>query len=263
MSSPSRCASSLILASLFWAAQPFVVHDGNQAHSLMTPALPTKYRPSCIISSTRLMVVADYEEKEQQKYHVPNNNNNNHHHHQPPNNADAAWIPTESGGFLPNLNRHILFRRPTSANTSTAKMAESVTPPSKVIQIDGTDEYRKHVVEEKDRLICVRFHAPWCRACKAVAPAFRKMAKVYSSSVKFVEVPMTNNNAYLHQGLGIPSLPFVHLYHPELGLVEQQKIGKKKFPLFRQTLLHYVKGSCDLLEQDGEEEKGEESTTRA
>jgi len=69
-------------------------------------------------------------------------------------------------------------------------------------------------------------------------------------NVLFVEVPVTEKNSDLHQGLGVPSLPFCHIYHPTAGLVEEMKILKPQFSQLKKTLQWYVYGSCDL--PDGE-----------
>jgi hypothetical protein len=68
----------------------------------------------------------------------------------------------------------------------------------------------------------------------------------------FVDVPVTNDNASLHQGLGVPSLPFGHIYHPTAGLVEEVRLTRKFVPEFAKTLEHYIRGSCPLPEDFAE-----------
>ena len=69
----------------------------------------------------------------------------------------------------------------------------------------------------------------------------------------FVDVPVTPENADLHQGLGVPSLPFGHIYHPTRKLVEELKISKKHFPFFARTLKTYIDGECVLhYDEEGE-----------
>ena len=83
-----------------------------------------------------------------------------------------------------------------------------------------------------------------------MAPGFYRLANLYPD-VSFVQVPVTNKNTNLHQGLGVPSVPFGHIYHPTAGLVEEMKISRKYFSNFEDTLAMYVKGSCDLKD-DGD-----------
>ena len=65
---------------------------------------------------------------------------------------------------------------------------------------------------------------------------------------------MEKDNAVLHQGLGVPSLPFGHIYHPTAGLVEEVKINKQVFTTFERVLETYVKGYCDVTyQEDGDD----------
>ena len=84
------------------------------------------------------------------------------------------------------------------------------------------------------------------QACKAIRPLFYRLAHE-NSNVLFVEVPVTETNANLHQGLGIPSLPYGHIYSPDGGLVEELKITRPHFPKFAHKLSSYIKGSCELV----------------
>lgn len=100
------------------------------------------------------------------------------------------------------------------------------TRPGNVKVVTTLEEYKEHIGGEKDKLIVVRFYATWCKACRAAAPPFYRLANTFTE-VQFVEVPVTETNANLHQGLGIPSLPYSHIYHPDGGLVQELKMTKK------------------------------------
>lgn len=120
--------------------------------------------------------------------------------------------------------------------------------PGNVLHVSTLEEYKKVIGTNKDeKLIVVRFYAPWCKACKAIAPAFYRLASLYSNTL-FIDVPVTPENANLHQGLGVPSLPYAHIYHPNGGLVEEMKISKKHFPNFARSLKFYVQGGCNIDE---------------
>lgn len=114
--------------------------------------------------------------------------------------------------------------------------------------VETLEEFKKVICSNKDdKLIVVRFYAPWCKACKAIAPAFYRLASLYTDAL-FIDVPVTPDNANLHQGLGVPSLPFAHIYHPTGGLVEELKISKKHFANFARSLKFYVQGGCSIEE---------------
>ena len=153
---------------------------------------------------------------------------------------NEAWVATSNGGFLPKI--------PQIFKDKLAPGRRKTAVPTEVVTIQ---EYKAVVADEKEQMVCVRFYAPWCKACKAVQQPFRKLCRDHPS-VKFVEVPLTKENAFLHEGLGIPSLPYGHIYHPEAGLVEERKIKKKEFPEFEQALGTYVKGFCEVEYPDGD-----------
>ncbi|KAL7427926.1 hypothetical protein ACHAXM_002423 [Skeletonema potamos] len=136
------------------------------------------------------------------------------------------------GGFVPKF-----LKRPTEGRPDVD---------TSVQLIDTIQDYKKEVVDEEDRIVVVRFFAPWCKSCKASHPHFKKLVSRYSPHVKFVEVPLTKETAYIHEGLGVPSVPFGHIYHPDAGLVEEKKINKRVFGEFSNALDSYVNGSCDL-----------------
>lgn len=141
------------------------------------------------------------------------------------------WIETK-GGFIANLR------------TKKRKQQKKL---EWIHFVDTIEDYKSTVVDEKSCIVVVRFFASWCRSCKASEPLFKRMAGSYGSDVvKFVEVPLTKETAYIQEGLGVPSVPYGHIYHPEVGLVEEMKISKPNFREFRDKLKTYVKGSCDL-----------------
>jgi len=73
---------------------------------------------------------------------------------------------------------------------------------------------------------------------------------------------VTNDNADLHQGLGVPSLPYGHIYQPSVGLVEELKISRRHFRGFARMVRWYDKGLCDLEERTETVGGGEENDVR-
>merc|ERR1711935_812806 len=126
--------------------------------------------------------------------------------------------------------------------------------------IDNIMDYKSIVVDEEKSIVVVRFFASWCRSCRASEPLFKNMVSRYSPSsassdgerpVKFVMVQLTKDTAYLQEGLGVPSIPYVHVYYPECGLVEESKFSKGYYGDFTPVLESYIAGSCDLpLEEE-------------
>eukprot|EP00525_Craspedostauros_australis_P000243 CAMPEP_0198129050 /NCGR_PEP_ID=MMETSP1442-20131203/50802_1 /TAXON_ID= /ORGANISM="Craspedostauros australis, Strain CCMP3328" /LENGTH=250 /DNA_ID=CAMNT_0043789357 /DNA_START=59 /DNA_END=811 /DNA_ORIENTATION=- len=117
--------------------------------------------------------------------------------------------------------------------------------PANVCEVETLAEYKTVVGDEATRLVCVRFYAPWCKACKAMEPYYYRLAQRYPQ-VQFVNVPATERNTNLHQGLGVPSLPFGHIYHPQGGLVEEMRITRPFLKELEQRLQSHVQMSCPL-----------------
>ena len=69
------------------------------------------------------------------------------------------------------------------------------------------------------------------QTCHAIRPSFDRAASS-NPHVMFVDVPVLESNANLHQGLGVESIPFGHIYHPEEGLVEEKRLSRKTFSEF-------------------------------
>mmetsp|Transcript_11207 Transcript_11207/g.12834 ORF Transcript_11207/g.12834 Transcript_11207/m.12834 type:complete len:214 (-) Transcript_11207:47-688(-) len=156
---------------------------------------------------------------EDQRERIVNNNDNN----------DDEWTKVE-GGFLPRVR----FKK---------------RPPKKFLtKVSNLIDYKHEVVDCEEDIVVVKFYAPWCRSCKAMEPLYKRLAYTKSSaSVKFVQVPITQDNTVLHQGLGVPSVPFGHIYHKDAGLVEELKIKKKEFSNFEKILQTYMDGECELV----------------
>jgi thiol-disulfide isomerase/thioredoxin len=144
-----------------------------------------------------------------------------------------------------------------------------------ILQINDIQQYKQQVVDANDAsVVVVRFYAAWCKACKAVESSFYRLPNEFPSTIKFVEVPLTKENAYLHKGLGVSSLPFAHIYYnpnyecntedsestkqqqqqPSCTLVEELKIGKSHFREFKRTLRSYVDQECEVYYHSSPEE---------
>jgi len=155
--------------------------------------------------------------------------------------ADPPLNEASSPDFAKRM-RQIVFKKQKKASL-----------PQGITEIETLEEYKRVVADEADKLTVVRFYAPWCRACRAVAPQYYRLPKQYDN-VQFVQVPANQDNARLHQGLGVPSLPYGHIYHPTAGLVEELKMTKKHFKNFDGILQSYVDRECplgDIDEQTG------------
>jgi hypothetical protein len=85
-----------------------------------------------------------------------------------------------------------------------------------------------------------------------MAPSYYKLSNdLESKNVKFVDCPVTPKTAELHTALGITSIPFAHVYHPDVGLVEERKLSRARgnYSNFEKVVKTYVEQSCDVTEE--------------
>lgn len=162
---------------------------------------------------------SDKEKKNSKNDKMSNNNDDD-------DDDDDEWTPIQ-GGFIPNFLRKI-------------------RPKRNVQLVENLMDYKNVVVDEPEKLVVVRFFATWCRSCKASENHFRKLVSKFTNDVKFVEVPLTKETAYMLEGLNVKTVPFAHIYHPEAGLVEEMRASKRYSSELQKKVLSYVVGSCDL-----------------
>mmetsp|Transcript_14102 Transcript_14102/g.23501 ORF Transcript_14102/g.23501 Transcript_14102/m.23501 type:complete len:218 (-) Transcript_14102:1083-1736(-) len=128
-----------------------------------------------------------------------------------------------------------------------------------VQRVESIQQFKDVVINEPNQITVVRFFASYCKSCQASAPLFYKLAFSYAThdsplarNVKFVEVPLTKQTKLLHEALGIPSLPFSHIYHPDAGLCEERAVSKKHIADVEECLRCYVFGECQLPDDPGD-----------
>lgn len=214
---------------------------------------------STTTTTSRFAVLEFFEaEKEEKKRKDGQNSNNSNSNDKKK--KDRSWIPVK-GGFLPNFRNNKEKQgpppqllpsssvvTPSAPSKDTDKNKDKDQSPA-VITVTTMDDYKRVVAQEDHKLVCVRFYAPWCRACKAMEAPFQRLART-TPQVKFVQVPLMDSTAMLHQGLGVPSLPFGHVYHPQAGLVEEQSLNKKHIKDFTNLLQTYIDGECQIPQDE-------------
>lgn len=110
-------------------------------------------------------------------------------------------------------------------------------------------EFNSVVREERERIVVVRFHATYCKACQAIRVAYERLVKQSPENiVKFVDVSITNKSN-LGEELGVPGVPFGHIYVPGAGLVEELLMSRRHMAKFKKVLGWYVNEICDIPEE--------------
>merc|ERR1711939_1297799 len=97
--------------------------------------------------------------------------------------------------------------------------------------IDTTEDYHALIEEATaaNRIVVIKHYASWCRACKAMAPKFTRLAEDWSD-VEFYEI-LFDNNKKLCKSLGIKILPFMEIVGGSNGKVESFTCGPSKISL--------------------------------
>lgn len=174
-----------------------------------------------------------------------------------------------------------------TASSSSSPMKKNTTPTTmRIRQLSNIKDYKHYVVDDVDphqiTITVVRFYAPWCRACQAIQQRYYRLAQQYEQRrpleeatapsfhhsrsspsnvvVRFMECPVTKDNAILHQGLGVPSLPYGHIYHSQVGLVEEMKLNKNVFTNFESILASYVNGYCTVTYDNNIHDENDDTT---
>lgn len=121
--------------------------------------------------------------------------------------------------------------------------------PEHVHEVTSLHEFKHTVTLESEQVTAVRFYAGWCRACRAIEPRFYRLGRQYPD-VKYAQVPVTSENAGLHEALGVETLPLGRIYHPTAGLVEEMSIHRKNWVAFEKILQSYNDAECALPDMD-------------
>jgi len=108
----------------------------------------------------------------------------------------------------------------------------------KITSLKTPDEYRAFLSANPEKLVVMKFYAPWCRACKGLEPKFKKIALDDTHSVIFSQFDVQKNKDFV-KSLGILALPNVHFYGNG-DLVESFPCGPSKVPVLRKKLGEYV-----------------------
>lgn len=144
---------------------------------------------------------------------------------------------------------------------------------SSIQRLESPSDFKSSVLDEKDSLVVVRFSADACPSCRATTPLFRRWSrdKEHQSDdapsstnrdkleIKIVEMPLNKaTSTFIQDNLNVEQLPYCHLYHPKMGLVEEQLVmNKVDFNSFVECVDKWASGdvtadydSCILCSKD-------------
>jgi len=128
---------------------------------------------------------------------------------------------------------------------SSSRVVSSVKKQSNNIHMVITlDDFREKLKENEDRLLVVRFYSHFCKSCQAITPRFNRLAR-RNPKVSFLDIPITKDNKDLSEANGVIAVPYAHIYAPNMGLVDEMRIGKMYWDDFEDSFDSYIKGYCN------------------
>jgi thiol-disulfide isomerase/thioredoxin len=116
-----------------------------------------------------------------------------------------------------------------------------------IYDILNADQHNAWLKANPDKLMVIKFFAPWCRACKSVEPKYIQISKDEKYSdipIIFGQLSVQHNKAYV-KSLGIMALPSIQIYAGSEGLVENFPCGPSKIPMLKRKLTDTINAKVD------------------
>ncbi|KAL3826770.1 hypothetical protein ACHAXA_000596 [Cyclostephanos tholiformis] len=116
-----------------------------------------------------------------------------------------------------------------------------------IYEIANADQHNAWIRANPDKLMVVKFYAPWCRACKSVEPKFLQISKdpAYAGiPIIWGQLSVQHNKAFV-KSLDIMALPSIQIYAGSEGLVETFPCGPSKVPMLRRKITETINDKID------------------
>lgn len=116
-----------------------------------------------------------------------------------------------------------------------------------IYEIINADQHNAWLKANPDKLMVIKFFAPWCRACKSVEPKYIQISKddkYKDIPIIFGQLSVQHNKAYV-KSLGIMALPSMQIYAGSEGLVENFPCGPSKIPMLKRKLTDTINAKVD------------------
>jgi len=165
----------------------------------------------------------------------------------------SGWKRTSAFALTETLRWEMRSTLTTSDDETETAKAERVLPdfPSRlengIYDIQNDAQHTAWLQANQDKLMVMKFYAPWCRACKSVEPKFvmiSKDKKYASVPIVFGQMSVQHNKAFI-KSLGIVALPSIQMYAGAEGLVENFPCGPSKIPLLKRKLTETINAKVD------------------
>jgi len=119
----------------------------------------------------------------------------------------------------------------TTATTTTKKVSSKKKKKPTIYNLKTLDDLQ-YFLEDDDRLVAIKFYAPWCKSCQRLGQHFQKLAielgdgivdrQKVRGSIRFAQVEYSDETRlFLTEQLQIRQVPTLQLYHQQRKLYEE------------------------------------------
>ena len=123
-------------------------------------------------------------------------------------------------------NTELLAELKASSTAKPKSAAESKSAAVTSVQTLADFEAAMARAQATNKLLVVKYYAPWCRACLAIKPNFERVANAYVSGADFIECD-AGASRVLFALADVRKMPVVHIYKD--GMLQQtREIGNKE-----------------------------------
>jgi len=160
------------------------------------------------------------------------------------------------------------YQRPSTSSSSSSALRVSSLEKETEIEVDGElestdglpelgadglwhitteDEYKALLDANPDKLIILKVFAPWCKACKGLAPKFQAIKrdeKYQNLPLVWASLNIQGNKAFV-KSIGVLALPTVQLYAGNGVKVDTFPCGPSKVPILKRKLMALVNENVD------------------
>jgi len=119
--------------------------------------------------------------------------------------------------------------------------------PDGLYHITNEEEYKAVLENNKDKLIVLKVFAPWCKACKGLAPKFQGLVrdkKYQNLPIVWADLNIQGNKDFV-KSIGVLALPTVQLYAGDGIKTDTFPCGPSKVPILKRKLIKLVNDHVD------------------
>lgn len=115
-----------------------------------------------------------------------------------------------------------------------------------ILPLQTEEEYMQLIEDAtaEERVVVIKFYASWCRACKAMAPKFQRLADDFPQ-IEFHEI-LFDNNKKLCKRLNIKILPYMEIVAGSKGKIDGFTCGPSKISMLMGKLENVSEEICDV-----------------